>query len=55
MLTPAGKRLVPALAALADANEDHFFGHLKAAERKALMAQMQALVQRHGLKNLPVN
>jgi DNA-binding MarR family transcriptional regulator len=53
-LTPAGKRLVPTLAALADANETHFFGHLSAAERKALMTQMQALVEHHGLKTLPV-
>ena len=43
------------LAALADANEENFFGHLKAAERKALMAQMQALVEHHGLKTLPVS
>ena len=54
VLTPAGKRLVPTLAALADTNEDHFFGHLKAAERKALMVRMQALVDHHGLKTLPV-
>ncbi|EYC51917.1 MarR family transcriptional regulator [Hylemonella gracilis str. Niagara R] len=54
-LTPKGKRLVPVLAALADANEAHFFGHLKAAERQALQAQMQALVAHHGLKSLPVS
>lgn len=54
VLTPAGKRLLPTLAALADANEAHFFGHLKAAERQALMAQMQALVEHHGLKQIPV-
>ena len=53
-LTSAGKRLVPKLAAEADRNEEHFFGHLKAAERKALQAQMQTLVQHHGLKDLPV-
>jgi DNA-binding MarR family transcriptional regulator len=53
-LTAAGKRLVPKLAAAADRNEEHFFGHLKATERKALQAQMQALVQHHGLKDLPV-
>lgn len=54
-LTPKGKRLVPVLAALADANDAHFFGHLKAAERQALQAQMQALVAHHGLKSLPVS
>lgn len=58
VLTPAGKRLLPtlaALAALADANEEHFFGHLKAAERQALMAQMQGVVAHHGLRGLPVS
>jgi DNA-binding MarR family transcriptional regulator len=54
-LTSKGKRLVPVLAALADANEAHFFGHLQATERQALQAQMQALVAHHGLKSLPVS
>jgi DNA-binding MarR family transcriptional regulator len=54
-LSAAGKRLVPILAALADANEEHFFGHLKAAERKALRTQMQALVAHHGLQAVPVD
>jgi DNA-binding MarR family transcriptional regulator len=52
-LTPAGKNLVPQLAGLADANDAHFFGHLPAAERKALTATMQALVQHHQLKGVP--
>lgn len=54
VLTPAGKRLVPTLAALADANEEHFFGHLKATDRQALMAQIQALADHHGLRPLPL-
>lgn len=52
-LTAAGRRLVPKLAALADANDAHFFGHLGAAERQALARAMQALVQHHQLKNIP--
>jgi DNA-binding MarR family transcriptional regulator len=52
-LTPSGKALVPVLAAMADANDEHFFGHLAAHERQALMTAMQALVQQHGLKHLP--
>ncbi len=52
-LTAAGKTLVPQLAALADANDAHFFGHLTAAERRALTQAMQALVQHHQLKDLP--
>lgn len=53
VLTRAGKALVPRLAALADANDAHFFGHLPPAERHALMAAMQALVAHHQLKDIP--
>jgi DNA-binding MarR family transcriptional regulator len=53
VLTQAGKVLVPQLAALADANDDHFFGHLPAKERNALMKAMQALVKHHQFKDFP--
>jgi DNA-binding MarR family transcriptional regulator len=52
-LTPSGKALVPLLAATADANDDHFFGHLDADQRLALMTAMKALVQQHHLKDVP--
>lgn len=52
-LTAAGKALVPKLAALADTNDDHFFGHLPDAERQALTQALQDLVQHHQLKELP--
>jgi DNA-binding MarR family transcriptional regulator len=52
-LTAKGKKRVPRLAELADANDDHFFAHLRPAEREALMNAMQALVRRHQLKELP--
>lgn len=52
-LTTKGKALVPLLAALADANDAHFFGHLPAAERLALTQTMRALVQHHQLKGIP--
>lgn len=52
-LTAAGKAMVPQLATLADANDVHFFGHLPAAAREALIQTMQALVQHHQLKNIP--
>ena len=52
-LTAAGKALVPKLAALADTNEEYFFGHLPAAERQALTQAMQALVLHHQLKEIP--
>jgi DNA-binding MarR family transcriptional regulator len=53
VLTPAGNALVPQLAALADVNDDHFFGHLRSEERNALMKAMQALVQHHQFKDIP--
>lgn len=53
-LTAAGRALVPRLAAQADLNEEHFFGHLGAAERQALTAACQRLVAHHRLKQVPV-
>jgi hypothetical protein len=41
------------LAKLADANDEHFFGHLHAADRRVMMDFMQALVQHHQLKEIP--
>ena len=52
-LTPAGRRLVPQLAALADQNDEEFFCPLSAGERAALMATMKKLVQAHGLQTVP--
>ncbi|HEX7640470.1 MAG TPA: MarR family winged helix-turn-helix transcriptional regulator [Burkholderiaceae bacterium] len=54
-LTRAGRALVPRLAELADANDEHFFGHLAAAERRALLDAMRALVARHRLEELPTS
>ena len=42
-LTAAGRALVPKLAAEADRNEQHFFGHLSAEERHALKLTLQGL------------
>jgi len=53
VLTTAGKALVPQLAALADGNDAHFFGHLPAAEREALSQAMKDLVRYHQLKDIP--
>lgn len=53
-LTPQGRALVPRLAALADQNEEHFFGHMSAGERRALVAAFQALVAHHHLIEVPV-
>ena len=53
-LTAKGRALVPKLAALADQNDANFFGHLKAAERDSIKAVMREIVDRHGLKSVPV-
>jgi transposase len=45
VLTAAGRKLLPQLAALADANDEHFFGHLDTAERRAPLKAMQGLVR----------
>lgn len=53
-LTASGRAMVPQLAALADANDEHFFGHLQADERRSLMDALHGLVQHHQLKEIPV-
>ncbi len=52
-LTRAGRTVVPRLAALADANDEHYFGHLRAAERRALIGAMRTIVERLGLAGVP--
>ncbi len=52
-LTPAGAKLVPTLAALADSNDHEFFSVLTAAERETLLSILKKIVQRHGLHKLP--
>lgn len=47
-LTPAGRALVPELAALADANDAEYFGHLSVAEREMLKTLLRD-VRQHGL------
>jgi DNA-binding MarR family transcriptional regulator len=53
-LTPNGRRLVPILSALADANEAEFFGHLEATELTMIENVMKKIVQRHGFRKVPV-
>lgn len=52
-LTAAGRALVPQLAALADANDSEFFGHLSAAERTTLETILRETVRRRGLTDVP--
>ena len=53
-LTAAGRALIPELSALADRNDAEFFGHLSTAERAAVERVMRGIVQRRGLRAVPV-
>lgn len=54
-LTDAGRALVPALSALADENDEAFFGPLNPATRRTIEAAMKDIVRRHGLRSVPVD
>jgi DNA-binding MarR family transcriptional regulator len=53
-LTPEGRALVPRLSALADRNDQEFFAHIGAADRSKLEAILKDIVNRHGLRTIPV-
>lgn len=54
-LTAAGKRLVPALAGLADVNDREYFGDMGEAERAALLMTLKGICERHGFRGSPVD
>lgn len=54
VLTAAGRRLVPRLAALADRNDARFFGHLTQDQRDALISLMRDIVVRQQIGAVPV-
>ncbi|MGA7339222.1 MAG: MarR family transcriptional regulator [Terracidiphilus sp.] len=54
-LTPAGRRLAPSLAALAELNDQEFFTPLSIREREALLETLKKLVRAHGLHQLPTD
>jgi DNA-binding MarR family transcriptional regulator len=54
-LTDDGRALVPALAALADENDAEFFGHLDRDTRRTIETAMKEIVQRQGLRTVPVD
>jgi len=54
-LTPSGRDLVPQLAALADGNDEEFFGDLKRQERELLTDLLKRIVRARGLKTVPVD
>lgn len=52
-LTSAGTKLVPELVALADRNDDEFFGCLTADERRTLKRLLLKLVDRNQITAIP--
>lgn len=54
-LTVEGRALVPALAALADANDTEFFGHLDRSTWKIIEGTMKDIVRRQGLRTVPID
>ena len=53
VLEPAGRALVPRLAALADANDALFFGALAPDERRQLESLLRKIVAGRGLRDAP--
>ena len=53
-LTPAGRIMVPKLAALADQNDHEFFSQLPVGERERLVATLKKLVATNKLKQIPM-
>ncbi|MFO0947064.1 MAG: MarR family winged helix-turn-helix transcriptional regulator [Planctomycetota bacterium] len=53
-LTPAGKKLVPILARLADENDREYFGHLESEQRTLLIHLLREIVSMNQWRALPV-
>lgn len=54
-LTPAGRAMVPRLAAAADRNDEECFGHLAPRERADLVRLLRGIAERRGLRSAPVD
>ena len=54
-LTPAGRALVPKLAALADANDAEFFSALGEGDRAALLRILKGIAETRGFTSPPVD
>jgi DNA-binding MarR family transcriptional regulator len=54
-LKPSGRALVPKLAALADQNDESFFGVLTSGEREDLARLLGKIVAARKLKNVPTD
>ncbi|MBI1355833.1 MAG: MarR family transcriptional regulator [Acidobacteria bacterium] len=53
-LTPEGERSLPELAAIADENDQRFFGGLDADEMAALRRLLEKLTELHQIRDVPM-
>jgi DNA-binding MarR family transcriptional regulator len=53
-LTPGGKRILPKLTAIADRNDEAFFGALTDKERAALRHLLQKIGEANQIRNIPI-
>ena len=54
-LTEKGAQILPELMQVADANDQHFFGHLSKIEKKKILEFLIEIVSKSKLKNIPIN
>lgn len=54
-LKPDGRSLIPQLAALADDNDNAFFGVLEDSERNELERLLRKIIERRGLTDVPTD
>jgi DNA-binding MarR family transcriptional regulator len=54
-LTTKGRKLVPELAAAADANDSEFFDHLVPKDRATLLRILKGIVEKRSLRSVPVD
>lgn len=54
-LTAEGRKLVPALAALADRNDADSFGHMTAQDRRTLRRLLEEIAGHRGLATAPID
>lgn len=55
VLTPAGNKLIPELAKLADENDAHFFGHLSKKKFDDLMQWLKDMAHRFEFSRKPID
>lgn len=54
-LSKKGKTLLPKLMALADENDEQFFGHLSIEQKKQIMKFLAAIAEKNKWKDIPIS